>query len=397
MYKYRLMVPGPTPTPPDVTAAGLAPMEDERTARYAAVFTRVLRNLGRVMLTRNDVLLFSASVTGAFEGAVQNLFSGGDRVVVVNTGAFGQRWVEMARAYGLDVVEVAQPWGEPVDLARVAAATAPGRGVKAAICVHCETSTGTVNDVAGFAAAARDVVSVVDSASGAGSCELRTDEWGIDVVVTGGHKALMTPPGLGAVSIGPRAWQLHRQARLPRYYFDWGMARDARDSAVPRTPWTPSISLINQLDVALGRLLDEGVDAVFERHVRLGRITRAGVCAMGLELFSPDEDRSAAVTAVRVPAGLDGEAVVDRLLDRYAIQLTGGSGRLAGSVVRIGHCGYVDAFDILATLAGLGLTLQELGHQVDAGAGVAAAVRAMADPGADRPLVLAGIPTEEKR
>ncbi|MER6346059.1 pyridoxal-phosphate-dependent aminotransferase family protein [Streptomyces sp. NPDC001595] len=371
------MVPGPTPTPPEVTAAAVLPVEDERTAAYAQVFTRVLDNLRRALFTRNDVLLSASSMTGAFEGAMQNLFSPGDRVLVAVNGAFGARWAEMAARFGLRVTEVRHEWGRPLDLERIAeAARTPG--LVAAIAVHCETSTAVVNDMRGFAAAVAPLVTVVDSASGVGACELRTDDWGLDVVVGGCQKALMTPPGLAFTSVGPRAWQLHASARLPRYYFDWDEARDAVRADIPRTPWTPAVSLINQLDVALRLMHEEGMTEVFARHVRLGRLARAGVTGLGLELFSPDDDRHASVTAARLPDGVDGGALVDHLLERYGIQLTGAQGPLAGRVLRIGHCGYVDEFDVLTALSALELGLADLGHRVPPGSAVQAALRARA-------------------
>jgi aspartate aminotransferase-like enzyme len=375
MRKYRLMVPGPTPLPPAVTAAAVRPIEDERTREYAAVFTRVLDNLKRVLLTGNDVLLFTSSMTGAFEGTLQNLFSAGDGVLVAVNGAFGQRWVDLATAFGLHVTEVRHDWGQPLDLGRIAEVVARTPNLKAAIAVHCETSTAMVNDIAGFAAATRPVLSIVDSASGVGACELRTDDWGVDVVVGGCQKALMTPPGLAFACVGPRAWALHRQARLPRFYFDWDEAAQALSAEVPRTPWTPAISLISQLDVALRQILHEGVEQVFARHVELGRVARAGVRGMGLDLFSPDEDRHASVTAAVLPPGVDATELVDAMLERYGIQLTGAQGPLAGSVLRIGHCGYIDVFDVLTALAAIELGLADLGHPVDPGSGVAAAMR----------------------
>ncbi|MDI1460726.1 alanine--glyoxylate aminotransferase family protein [Catellatospora sp. KI3] len=374
MFKYRLAVPGPTPLPPEVVAAATIPMEDERTHSYAAVFNRVLDNLKRTLLTRNDLLLFASSMTGAFEGAVQNLFSPGDRVLVVNNGAFGQRWVELATTFGLDVVEVAEQWGRPVDMRRVAEAVAAHPDLVAAIAVHCETSTATVNDMRAFGQATRGIVSVVDTASGVGACELRTDEWGLDVVVAGCQKALMTPPGLAFASISPRAWALHERAALPRYYFDWDRTRDALRADIARTPWTPAVSLINQLDVALRRLHHEGIENVFVRHVQLGRMVRAGVLGMGLELLSADDDRNAAVTAVTLPAAIDARVLVDHLLDQYGVQIVDSGGPLAARVVRLGHCGYVDLLDAVALLSAFGLALRDLGCAADVGGGVAAAL-----------------------
>ncbi|MFD7052475.1 pyridoxal-phosphate-dependent aminotransferase family protein [Streptomyces mirabilis] len=370
------MVPGPTPTPPEVAAAALLPVEDERTRAFAGVFSRVLDNLRRTLCTRNDVLLFTSSMTGAFEGTLQNLFAPGDAVLVASNGAFGERWSQMAAAFGLEVTEVRHAWGEPLDMARISAAAATP-GLRAAIAVHCETSTAMVNDIRGFVSACAPLLTVVDSASGVGACELRTDDWGIDVVVGGCQKALMTPPGLAFASVSERAWEQHRRAGLPRFYFDWDETREALRVEIPRTPWTPAISLISQLDVALRQIHAEGLDNVLARHVRLGRIARAGVRGLGLRLFSPDEDRHSAVTAAELPPGVDATALVDRLLDRYALQLAGAQPPLDGRVLRIGHCGFMDEFDVLTALSAIELGLADLGHPVRPGSGVTGALEVL--------------------
>lgn len=240
LNKHRLMVPGPTPLPPGVTAAATLPMADERTPEFAEVFTRVIRRLQHVLGTGNDVLMLTSSMTGAFESAVQNLFSPGERVLVLDNGLFGRRWVDMCRAFGLEVTELGAPWGSEIEPAAVADALAADPGITAVLCVHCETSTGVVNDIRSCAAAARSargpgdgVLVVVDAASGLGACELRTDEWGVDVVVGGGQKALMTPPGMSFVSVSERAWRRQAEARLPRFYFDWSAAALAGRAEIP--------------------------------------------------------------------------------------------------------------------------------------------------------------------
>jgi len=274
MNKYRLMSPGPTPIPPEVSAAGALPIIHHRTPEFGEVFTRVNENLKKVFLTENEVFTYSASGTGAFEGAIQNLFSPGDKVLVVNNGNFGNRWVKMSQAFGLQVKELKYDWGQKADNDEVAQAIADDPEIKAAMCVLSETSTGTVNDIEGFAKATENVVTIVDAVSGLGACELRSDEWGVDVVVAGSQKALMTPPGLGFVSVSERAFAMHEQSTMPRYYFDWTAARKARAKTPPQTPWTPAVSVIIQLDVALQQVLAEGIEEVLKRHVLLGRAAR---------------------------------------------------------------------------------------------------------------------------
>jgi serine---pyruvate transaminase len=375
MNKYRLMSPGPTPIPPEVSAAGALPIIHHRTPEFGEVFTRVNENLKKVFLTENDIFTYAASGTGAFEGAIQNLFSPGDKVLVVNNGNFGYRWVKMSRAFGLEVTELKYEWGVKADNEEVSDALARDPQIKAAVCVLSETSTGTVNDIEGFARATEGVITVVDAVSGLGACPLRTDEWGVDVVVAGSQKALMTPPGLGFVSVSSRAMRAHEEARMPRYYFDWTAAKKAYRKIPPQTAWTPAVSLIIQLDIALQQLLEEGLENVFERHVLLGRAARAGIKGMGLQLFGPDEDMNSAVTAACVPEGIDGKQFVKMLFREHGIQVAGGQGEVEGKIFRIGHCGYFDAYDIIATVAAAELALESLDFPLELGKGVGAAQR----------------------
>jgi aspartate aminotransferase-like enzyme len=381
MNKYRLMSPGPTPIPPEVSAAGALPIIHHRTPEFGEVFARVNENLKQVFLTDNDIFTYAASGTGAFEGAIQNLFTPGDKVLVVNSGNFGNRWVKMSQAFGLEVTELKYDWGVKADSDEISEKLSEDPEIKGAMCVLSETSTGTVNDIEGFAKATENVISIVDAVSGLGACELRTDDWGVDVVVAGSQKALMIPPGLGFVSISDRAWKAHEESRMPRFYFDWTAAKKAFEKDPPQTAWTPAVSLIIQLDLALRQILDEGVDNVFERHVLLGRAAREGIKGMGLQLFGPDEDLNAAVTASWVPEGVDGKQLVKMLFREHGIQVAGGQADMAGKIWRIGHCGYFDSYDIIATIAAAELALDSLDHPVELGKGVGAAQRVFAKSG----------------
>ena len=381
MNKYRLMSPGPTPIPPEVSAAGALPIIHHRTPEFGEVFTRVNENLKQVFLTENDIFTYAASGTGAFEGAIQNLFSLGDKVLVVNNGNFGNRWVKMSQAFGLEVTELKYDWGAKADNDDVAEALANDPEIKAAMCVLSETSTGTVNDIEGFARVTEDVITIVDAVSGLGACTLRTDDWGVDVVVAGSQKALMTPPGLGFVSVSERAWEAHGESRMPRFYFDWTAARKAYEKTPPQTAWTPAVSVIMQLDLALRQVLDEGVENAFERHTMLGRAARAGVKGIGLKLFGPDEDLNSAVTAAWVPEGIDGKQLVRSVFQDQGIQIQGGQAEMVGKILRIGHCGYFDAYDIISTIAAIELSLEELDYPVELGKGVGAAQRVFSRSG----------------
>ena len=371
--KRYLITPGPTPIPPEVAAAAAAPMQHHRSPEFRALLLETLGRLQQVFATENDIVLFTGSGTAAMESAVANMLSPGDRVVVATAGNFGERWVKLIRSYGIDPALVEQPWGERLDSARIAAAAAE-QGTKAVFVTHSETSTGVVHDVQAIAAAVAPTgaLLVVDAVSSLGGVELATDAWGVDVVVSGSQKALMSPPGLAFASVSQRAWKLAEQARLPRYYLDW---RRAADSQVKGdTAFTPAVSIVLALRTALDLILTRGPANVWEHNRRLARATRAGVRGLGLELYSPDDDSSAMVTALLMPDGIDGQECYTVLRDRHGIVLAGGHGALRGQIMRIGHMGYMNEFDIVTALAGLEMALAELGHTPPVpGGGVAAA------------------------
>lgn len=373
MAKRYLFTPGPTPVPPEVLAAVGAPVVHHRSPDFLPVYERVLTRLREVCRTEGDVLLFGASGTGAFESAVANLVSPGEPHLVVSAGNFGERWAAMTAAYGAEVDVLRYAWGES-PAAHDLAARLREREAKAVWIVQSETSTGVVADVQSLAAAAREggALVVVDAVSSLGAVPCETDAWGLDVVVSGSQKALMTPPGLGLAAVSERAFGATGSS--PRFYFDWARTRKAQSTL--DAPFTPPVSLVAGLDVALELLLEEGLDAAFERHVRLGRAARAGVQALGLELFSPDEDRSAVVTAVRTPAGIDSGDVVKGVRDRFGITIANGQGDFKGKIFRLGHIGWFDVFDITTQIAAVELVLGELGADVERGVAVTAALEA---------------------
>jgi len=373
--KRYLMTPGPTPVPPEVSAALGRPVVHHRGPDFKRVYAECLERLRQVFRTESEVLLFGGSGTGALESAVSNLCSPGERVLVVSAGYFGERWAAIASAYGADVDHLRYAWGE-APAAEEVAARLREREASVVFFTHSETSTGVVADVQALAAASREAgaLSAVDAISSLGAVPLETDAWGIDVVTTGSQKALMTPPGLALLSASPGAWEKSASAKSPRYYWDW--ARTSKGQGTLDPPYTPPVSLVAGLDVALGMLLDEGLDSVFDRHIRLGRACREGVKAMGLELFSPDDDSSAVVTAVRTPEGIDSGELVLLLRDRHGVTLAPGQGELKGKVFRIGHIGYYDVFDITTALAAVELALGEMGADVERGVAVTHALEA---------------------
>jgi serine---pyruvate transaminase len=372
--KQYLLTPGPTPVPPEVLAAISQPIIHHRGSDFKPVYERSLLRLREVFRTDHDVLLFGAAGTGAMESAVANLCSPGERVLVVSAGHFGERWQAIVSAYGAEVEALTYEWGEIPSADDVAARLEELGGAKAVFITHSETSTGVVCDLQSIAAAVSEqgALSVVDAVSSLGAVPLETDAWDLDVVVSGSQKALMTPPGLAMVSVSEAAWS--RRGEGPRFYFDW--ERTQKGQAALNAPFTPPVSLVAGLDVALGILLDQGLDAVFERHIRLGRACREGAKAMGLELFSPDEDRSAVVTAIRAPDGIDATELVRGLRDRFGITIANGQSTLKGKIFRIGHIGYFDVFDITTALAAVELVLADLGAEIERGVAVPRALEA---------------------
>jgi aspartate aminotransferase-like enzyme len=376
--KKYLFTPGPTPVPPEVLAAAAAPVIHHRGPDFKELLARVTERLKLVCRTKNDVLLFTASGTGAFESAIANLLSPGERVLAVSAGEFGERWAAMAAAYGCEVERLAYAWGEtpsPADLERHLEETGAGT----VFLVHSETSTGVVADVEALARVAADAgaLVVVDAVSSLGAVPLEPDAWGIDVVVSGSQKALMSPPGLSFVTVSPAGWERCERATLPRFYFDWRRHRRAAESL--STPFTPAVSIVAALDVALGLLLEEGLEAAFTRHAALGRSCREGAKAMGLELYSPDDERSAVVTAILTPEEADARELVLALRQRFGITVAGGHGELASRLFRIGHIGWFDVFDITTALAAVELVLADLGAPIERGVAVTRALEAYAD------------------
>ncbi len=374
--KRYLFTPGPTPVPPPVLQALAEPVVHHRGPDFRPVLARCLDRLKQVFRTSSDVLLFTASGTGAMESAVANLCSPGNRVVVVSAGYFGDRWIEIAERYGCQVEAVRYAWGEVPSADDVAERLAELGGARAVFLTQSETSTGVVCDVEALAAAARPSGAhvVVDAVSSLGAVPLEMDAWGVDVACSGSQKALMAPPGLAMAAVSEAVWEAEGRGSSPRYYLDWERARRAQEKM--ETAFTPAVPLVKALDVALGLLLEGGLEAAFDRHVRLGRACRAGIKAMGLELFSPDDDSSAVVTAVRTPAGIDSSELVLALRERHGVQVAGGHGPLRGKVFRIGHIGHYDVFDIATALAAVELTLVDLGADIERGVAVAHALRA---------------------
>jgi serine---pyruvate transaminase len=377
--KRYLLTPGPTPVPPEVLAELARPVIHHRERDFREIYGRCLARLQDVYRTQNDVLMFTTSGTGAFESAVANLTSAGDRQLVLSAGNFGERWAGMAKAFGADLVHARLDWGDTPEPEDLRSALADAGEVKVVYLTHSETSTGVVCDVQALAAVAKEAgaLVVVDAVSSLGAVPLESDLWDIDVVVSGSQKALMCPPGLAFASVSAAALAASATATAPRYVMDWERTR--KGQAKLDAPFTPAVSLVRALDVALGLLLEEGLEAAFDRHARLGRACREGAKAMGLELFSPDEERSAVVTAIRAPDGVDSTQVVTGLRDRFGMTIANGQGDLKGKIFRIGHIGWFDIFDITSALAAVELVLTDAGAEIERGVAVTRALEAWAE------------------
>ncbi len=360
----NLRIPGPTPVPEDILAAVAHPMVNHRGKEFAGVVNRIAERLKDFFLTSQDVMVLSCSGTGGLEAAVVNTLSPGDKVLAVSIGSFGERFATIAEKYGADVTMLPYEWGQPARAEDIRHALKAEPGIKAVLVTHNETSTGVTNALAQIAEVVRefDKLILVDAVSSLGAIPLEMDAWGLDCVVTGSQKGWMVPPGLAFASLSDRGWKAFEQARMPRFYFDLGKHREAQ--AKGQTPFTPAMSIFFGLDVALDRMAEEGMEAIFARHKRIAALTRQGVKGLGLELLCTDEAfASDTVTAVKCPEGIEVSALRSAMEDDYNIILAGGQGKLSGKIFRIGHLGLVAEEDISQTMDALGATLGKLGFK----------------------------------
>ncbi|OFY99862.1 MAG: class V aminotransferase [Bdellovibrionales bacterium GWC1_52_8] len=376
--KTYLLTPGPTPIPESVNAVLSQPIIHHRTPGFRKIFQEVEAGLKSIFQTEKDVLILTCSGTGAMTAAVANLFNPGDQIITINAGKFGERWTQIAQAYGLRPVEIKIENGKTLALPVLKQAIQAHPGAKAILFQASETSTGTQLPTQEICTAARQasMLSVCDAITALGVFDLPMDRWDIDVLITGSQKAFMIPPGLAMLALSDRAWEAVEKATLPRYYFDFRKERKALLKS--ETAWTPAISLVVALQESLRLMREEGLQNVFKRHDRLARATRAAVQALGLELFS--EAPSTAVTAVRVPGTIaDGKLIPKTMRDTFGAVIAGGQDELEGKIFRLSHFGYCGDFDITTGISALELTLGKLGHPVRFGTGVGAALQILAE------------------
>jgi aspartate aminotransferase-like enzyme len=314
---------------------------------------------------------------------VANLVRAGEPALVASCGKFGERWAELCHAFGARTIHFETEWGRKIDPAELDRRLSDESGVEVVFTTFSETSTGVVNDVKELTEVihSHGALAVVDAVSGLGAVPLPQDEWGVDVVAAGSQKALMSPPGLGFASPNAAALERAAAAEGGRYFFDWARTVEGQRKDPPDSPFTPAVGLIQALDVALGLIEEEGLEAVYERHRILGRATREAARALELDLLGPEDDNANVATAIKLPETIEGSKVPSTMRDKFGITIAGGQGRLKGKIARIAHCGYFGAFDIILTIAAFEMTLRELGHDVELGAGVGAAQRVFLEAG----------------
>jgi aspartate aminotransferase-like enzyme len=371
MRKPRLMTPGPAPVPEDVLLELARPVIHHRSAEAKQVITEVAAGLKEVLQTRNDVMILTASGTGAMEAAAVNTVPPGGKALVLSAGYFAARWANICKAYGINAVVLETEWGQPVDPSRVGEALKQNPDTVCVMGTLSETSTGTGHPVEeiGRVVARTDAVFAVDGISGVGAMECRTDDWGVDLLCVGSQKALMLPPGLAFVAVSPKAWAKIDAFDAHAFYFSLKAARKKMKEF--DTPFTPAHTLILALRAALRRLREEGIENVWKRHRLMSEACQAGIQALGLDLFSARPAEG--LTAFRVPEGLKDTDIRNKLTERFGITAVGGQDKLKGKIVRVGHMGYMDELDVVSGLAALEMVLADLGWDVEPGAAVTAA------------------------
>ncbi|MDP2968333.1 MAG: alanine--glyoxylate aminotransferase family protein [Deltaproteobacteria bacterium] len=370
MEKKYLFSPGPTMLPPEVLLKMAEPIMHHREPAFEKIFAEIREGLKYLFQTKNEVLVFTSSGTGAMEGAVSNILSRGDKALVIRGGKFGERWGEICKAYGIEFIPIDVEWGKAVEPESIRKALESDPAIRAVYSQASETSTGVrhpIREIAEIVKRYEDKVIVVDAITGIGVFDIPTDEWGIDVVVSGSQKALMLPPGLAFAALSEKAWKLVERSNLPKYYFDF--KKELKSTKKNQSSYTPAISLFVGLRESLNMIRKEGLEALFRRHEKLARATREAVKALGLGLYAPDSP-SNAVTAVKIPEGIDGERLKDLFFERFGITVAEGQGRAKGKIIRIAHLGYYGRLDMVMVISALEMLLKEMGHRFELGAGV---------------------------
>jgi aspartate aminotransferase-like enzyme len=353
----QLRIPGPTPCPPEALEAMGRQMIDHRGEEFGRLLNSITAKLKQAFQTKADIFVLTSSGTGGMEAAIVNTLSPGDKVLSLANGFFGERLADIAEGYGAQVTRLNFEWGKPVDPDDAERALKADRDIKAVLVTHNETSTGTTNDIRRIGTVVKRFgkLLIVDAVSSLGCINLPTDDWNCDIVITASQKGWMVPPGLAMVSVSEEAWRAYARAKMPRYYWDFGKAKDYLQKG--QTPWTPAISIFYALDVTLSLMLSEGLDNIFARHARVAQIARNGVKSLEFSLFPQEEYASNTVTAVTATDRVDVAKLIQVLREDHNIVIAGGQGRLSGKIFRIGHLGLVHENEIKAVLEALGQAL----------------------------------------
>ena len=368
------LVPGPTQLPNRVIAAGAAPMVSHRSEEFKTIFSELSQNIKKVFKTSNDVLIMTCSGTASLEASIINFLNRGDKIIVASIGNFGNRWNDIAVAYGMDIDFISFPWGEAIDpqIIKDKLAADKEHKIKAVLFQQHETSTGVYNPLPEIAAARGDhpALLMTDAISGLAACPLETDLWGMDVVIASSQKALMTPPGLSLVSVSERAWQAYATNTMPKFYLDLGKAKKYADDG--QTPFTPAVSLIYGMNEAVKMINEIGIDNVIAEHYHRRDAVRAAIAAIGLKPVAGENCAGGAVTAFYTPTDIAAKTITTTMKDKYQTIIAGGMGVLKGKSLRIAHLGYVRDLDLMAGIAALEMTLAANGYKFELGAGCAA-------------------------
>ncbi len=378
MQKRYLLAPGPTAIPPEVLLKMAEPIIHHRNPLFEEVVQEVRDNLKYLFGTKNEVLMFASSGTGAMEGAITNMLSPGDRAICVRSGKFGERWANICKAYGVESINIDIPWGDNLDPAIVEKTLKDNPDAKAVYMQATETSTGAkfpVKEVAAIVKNYPNTLMVVDGITGVGVFELPMDAWGIDILVGGSQKALMLPPGLAFAGVSDKAWEFNKTSKIPKFYFNW--AKELTNLQKNQTNFTPAISLIIGLRESLKMIKSESLENVYKRIEVLAQATREGASALGLKTFA--KSPSPAVTAIYAPEGIDGQAIYKTLWKKYGVTGAGGQDQLKGKIFRIATLGYADKYDVITAVSALEFTLRDLGYKFQMGVGISAAINVLKD------------------
>ena len=380
MEKKYLFSPGPTMLPPEVLLKMAEPIMHHREPEFEKLFSEIREGLKYLFQTKNEVLVFTSSGTGAMEGAISNLLSKGDKALVVRGGKFGERWGELCKAYGIEFIPIDVEWGRAVDPQAIQKILESDPSIRAVYTQASETSTGVkhpIKEIAEIVKKYNDTILVVDAITGIGVFDIPMDAWGLDVVVGGSQKALMLPPGLAFAALNDKAWKFVERSNLPKYYFDF--KKELKSAKKDQSSYTPAISLFVGLKETLNMIRKEGLESVFRRHEKLAASTRAAVKALGLELYAP-ETPSNALTAVKVPAGIDGIKLQQLFFEKFGITVAEGQDRAKGKIIRIAHLGYYERLDMIMVISALEMLLKEMGYRFELGKGLKAAEEVLMNP-----------------